>query len=249
MRRLIGSVFATVLICSPAVAEDNKDVVAILDKAIKAMGGEEKLAAVKAATWKAKGKIRIMDNDSEFSSQATVEGFDRVRQEFEADFGGNAVKGVTVLNGDKGWRVFGDMKMEMDKDGVANQKRAIYLQMIPTTIVPLKSKDYKAKVVGEEKVDDKPAVGIEVTAPDGKDFKLYFDKESGLPVKQVAKVAGFMGGEFNQETTYGGYKDFGGIKRATKILSKRDGERFMDVALTEFKVLDKVDATTFDEPK
>jgi len=249
MRRLIGSVFATVLVCGPAAAEDNKDVVAVLDKAIKAMGGEEKLATVKAVTMKVKGKMRIMDNDVEFSSQGTMEGLDRVRQDFELESGGNTVKSLTVLNGNKGWRVFGDMKTELDKDGVANLKRSVYVVMIPTTIVPLKSKDYKATVIGEEKVDDKPAVGIEVIAPDGKDFKLYFDKEGGLPAKQVAKVVGLKGGEFNQETTYGGYKDFGGIKKATRLKVKRDGQRFSEVEVIEFKVLDKVDAKTFDEPK
>ena len=31
-------------------------------------------------------------------------------------FGDNDIKGVTVLNGDKGWRKFGDKDMEMDGD-------------------------------------------------------------------------------------------------------------------------------------
>ena len=36
----------------------------------------------------------------------------------------------------------------------------------------------------------KPAAALKVTGPDGKDFTLYFDKESGLPVRMVAKVIG-----------------------------------------------------------
>ena len=84
---------------------------------------------------------------------------------------------------------------------------------------------------------------------DGKDFTLYFDKETGLPVKQVAQVRGFMGDEFTQETTFADYKDFGGIKKATKIESKRDGQRFIEQEVTEFKTLDKVDPATFEEPK
>jgi hypothetical protein len=251
MRKLIGPAFATALVCAlagPARADD-KDVVAVLDKAIKALGGEEKLAAAKAATLKSKGTLRLMDTDNQVTSEVTFDGLDKARQEFEGEFGGNKVKGVTVLNGDKGWRVFGDMKSDLDKDALANQKRAVYLQVVPMTILPLKGKDFKTKMAGEEKVGEKPAVVIEVTAPDGKDFKLYFDKESGLPVKQTAKVAGFMGGEFDQETTYSDYKDFGGIKKATKVASKRNGERFLEAEVTDFKVLDKVDAKTFDEPK
>ncbi len=251
MTRFIGAVHVAVLACAfggPARADD-KDARAILDKAIKALGGEEKLAAVKAATWKTKATISFGGNDSNITAQTTLQGLDHLRSEFEGDFGGNAVKGVTVLAGDKGWRKFGDMNMEMDKDAVANEKRSVYLQWIPVTLVPLKGKDFKLEAAGEEKVGGKPAVGIKVTAPDGKDFKLYFDKESGLPVKQVAKVMGFMGDEFTQETTLGNYKVFGGIKKATKIESKRDGEKFLTAEITDFKVVPKVDPKTFEEPK
>jgi hypothetical protein len=251
MKRFIGAVFVAALVTvlgGPARAEDDKDTNAILDKAIKALGGEEKLATVKAATWKGKGKITFGDNENEFTSQATVQGLEHFRSEFEGEFGGNKIKGITVLNGDKGWRKFGDMSMELDKDAVANEKRTVYLQVIPVTILPLKGKDFKCKAAGEEKVDGKAAVGIAVTCPDGKDFKLYFDKESGLPVKQVAKVVGFVGDEFTQETTFAAYKEFNGIKKATKVVAKRDGQKFLEQEVTEFKVLDKVDPKTFAAP-
>jgi hypothetical protein len=65
----------------------------------------------------------------------------------------------------------------------------------------------------------------------------------------VAKVISFGGQEVTQETTYSNYKDFGGIKRATKVESKRDGEKFIDAEITDFKVLDKVDPKTFAEPE
>ena len=65
----------------------------------------------------------------------------------------------------------------------------------------------------------------------------------------MAKVIGFDGQEFTQETTSQDYKDFDGIKKATKSDSKRDGEDFVKSEITEFKVLDKVDAKTFAEPE
>jgi hypothetical protein len=252
MRRFLGAVVVTALILSAggrARAEDAKDTKAILDKAIKALGGEEKLGKVKAATWKSKGTITFGDNENAFTSEATLQGLDHLRQSFEGEFGGNKIMGVTVLAGDKGWRKFGDMGGEMDKDALANEKRSVYLQVIPMTIVPLKEKDFKVEAAAEEKVDGKPAVGLKITGPDKKDFTLYFDKESGLPVKMVVpKVTGFMGEEFTQETTFSDYKDFQGIKKATKVVNKRDGKDFLKVEITDFKVLDKVDPKTFNEP-
>jgi hypothetical protein len=252
MTRFLGAVVVALCVVGlggVARAADAKGAQEVIDKAIKAAGGEEKLKAVlQGATSKGKGTISFGGNDNEFTFQSTIQGLDHLRSEFEGDFGGNKVKGVTVLAGDKGWRDFGGMKMEMDKDTVASEKRNLYLQVVPLTLVPLKSKDFKAEVVGEEKVGDKPAVTLKVTGPDGKDFKLSFDKESGLPVKLVAKVIGFMGEEFTQETAFGDYKDMGGIKKAMKVQAKRDGEKFMEQQVTEFKTLDKVDPKTFAEP-
>jgi hypothetical protein len=252
MRRFLGAVLLAVFLTglgSLTRAADDKEANAILDKAVKALGGEDKLSKVKAFTWKAKGKIILGGNDNDFTSEATADGLDRYRSEFEGEVGGNKIKGVVVLAGDKGWRVFNDNKMELDKDAVANEKRSIYLAVIPVTLVALKDKAFKLEAADETKVGDKPALGVKVTAPDGKDFTLYFDKESGLPVREVAKVQGFMGEETTMETTFADYKDFGGIKKATKTEAKRGGEKFLEQTITEFKILDKVDPKTFEEPK
>ena len=231
------------------VRADDKDPIAVLDKAIKAMGGEEKLKKVDAISWTSKADITFNDNTNHFTSHVTIQGLDHYRAEMEGEFGGNPFKGVTVINGDKGWRRFGDNKMDLEGEALAHEKRRVYLQVLPSLLVPLKGKGFKLECVAEEKVDDKPAAGIKVTAPDGKDFTLCFDKESGLPVKLVAKVVGFGNEEYTQETTLKDYKDFDGIKKATKADSKRDGQDFVKAEVSEFKVLDKVDSKAFSEPE
>jgi hypothetical protein len=252
MKRFLGTLLVAALAAglgSSAPAAGGKDVGEILDKAIQALGGKEKLAKATRATWKAKGKISFGGNDNEFTSQTTVDAPGHFRSEFEGEFGGNTIKGVTVLAGDKGWRKIGDNAMEMDKDAVANEKRNVYLQLIPATILPLKGKGFKVAAAGEEKVAGKPAVVVKVTPPDGKEFRLSFDKKTGLPVKVTGKVVGFMGEEFTLETTYHDYKDFQGVKKATHSVSKRDGEPLIDQRITEFRVLDRVDPKTFAEPQ
>jgi hypothetical protein len=250
MNRFLHVLFLALMTASFAglTRADDTAAKAIVDKAIKAMGGEEKLAKATTYTSKGKGTITLEGNDNEIKTQATVQGLDHYRSEFEGEFNGNPIKVVTVLNGDKGWRKFGDNAMEIDQDGVANEKRTIYLAVIPATLLPLKGTAFKFEPAGDDKVGDKPAIAIKVTAPDGKDFKLSFDKESGLPVRLVAKVVDFRGEEFTQQTTFSNYKDFDGIKKATKIESKRDGEKFIEQEITEYKVLDKAPADAFTEP-
>jgi outer membrane lipoprotein-sorting protein len=237
------------LIFAGSLRADEQDVKAILEKAMKALGGEDKLAKVKAVNFKAKGTITFNGNDNDVSTETTVMGLQQRRAEFEGDFNGNRFKGITVINNDKGWRKFGDMASDLDAGALANEKRGIYLQLVPMTIVPLKGEGFKVESAGEEKVGDKPAVALKVTAPDGKDFKLWFDKESGLPVKLVARVMGFQGQESTQETTLSDYQESDGIKRAGKVEVKRDGQPFVSQQVTTFKVLDKVDPKTFEQPE
>jgi hypothetical protein len=251
MTRIIGTMLAAALIAgatSPLQADD-KDATAILDKAIKALGGEEKLAKSQTFTQSAKGTISFGGNDADITSNMWVQGLDHARQEFEGSAGGNTFKGVTVVAGDKGWRKFGGEKTALEGDMLANQKRGMYLALVPVTVLPLKGKGFKVQAAGEEKVGDKPAVKIKGTGPDDKEFTLYFDKETGLPLKMVGKVVAPMAGEFLQETTYGDYKEMGGIKKATKITATRDGAKFLSQEITDFKVMDKLDPKTFAEPE
>jgi hypothetical protein len=233
---------------SPSRAADTPAPGAVLDKAIQALGGEEKLGKAKAVSWTAKGTITFNGMDNAFTGRTVVQGLDHIRQEFEGQFGGSTVKGVTILAGDKGWRKFGDQNTELDKDGLANEKRSAYLAIVPVTILPLKGSGFKTEAAEEVKVGGKPAAGIKATGPDGKEFLLYFDNESGLPVRMVAKVIGFMGEEYTQDTLFSDYQDMGGIKKATKLQVKRDGEKFIDEQISDFKPLESADAKTFDAP-
>jgi len=120
---------------------------------------------------------------------------------------------------------------------------------VPAILVQLKDKGIKLDLAGVEMVAARPAAALKITGPDGKDFQLSFDQESGLPVKLVAKVTQPMMEEFLMETTFSEYKDFNGIKKATKLESKRDGKKFIDLEISDFRLIEKVDPKSFAEPE
>jgi hypothetical protein len=248
MKRSLGTACVAFLIsgASLALGVDDKEAMAILDRAMKALGGEERLSKATTVSWRSTGMVK--GNRNPVRSTITLQGLDHSRLEFQAKFGDNEIKGVNVLAGDKGWRRVGDMAREMDAAEIATEKRMVFLQLIPATLYPLKREGFKTELAGEEEVGDKPASVMKVTGPDGRSVKLYFDKESGLPVRLVATLIGPQG-EFTQETNYSNYKDFGGIRQATRVETKADGEKFADVEVTEFKVLDNVPPETFTQPK
>lgn len=221
---------------------------AIIDKGIAALGGEGKLAKATAMKWSAKGKLTIDGNDNDFSIRYAVQGLDHSRSDFEGEFNGNDIKGSTVLAGGKGWRSFNETN-PLDDDALQNEKRNVYLQVIPITLIPLKGAGFKVEAAGEEKVGDKPAQVVKATGPDGKTFKLMFDKESGLPVKMTATVVGFGGEDYDQVSLFKEYKEMGGIKKATVHEVARDGNPLLKLTVKEFQVVDKLPEDTFAEPK
>ena len=254
MNRFLFVSFAAFLMSGAAglTRADDKDAKAILDKAIKAMGGEEKLSKVRAYSVKDQGNDHVRRQRQRIhSSRRPCKGLDHYRSEFEGKFGDNDIKGVTVLNGDKGWRKFGDKDMDMEATASPTRSERSISSVIPVTHCSAKGKGFKIETAGEEKVGDKPAAVVKVTGPDGKDFKLFFDKESGLPVKLVATVVGFDGDEFTQETTYEQ------LQRLRRHQEGHQGRQRSATArssstteITEFKVLDKVEPDdAFDEPK
>jgi hypothetical protein len=252
MQRFLAAMFVMfiALIMANSLRADDAAVNAVLDKAIKALGGEARLGKLEAYSTRSKGTITFGGNENQLVAETTIAGIDRFRQEFEVESQGNQFKGVVILNGDKGWRKrVGDNTVELDADAVANEKRSVYMQVIPGTILPLKTKAFKVETAGDETVAGKPAAVLKVTGPEGKTFTLAFDKESGLPVRLVAKVIGFQGAEFTQETTYGDFADFNGIKRPKRIETRRNGEPFGNLGLIEFKVIEKVDPKIFEKPE
>ena len=102
MRRLLGAVLATILllVVSSSSRAGDSDAKSILDKAIAALGGAEKLTKIEAFSMKAKGTVVIDGKESHTTSEVIYKGLDHFRREF----GNDQFHGVIVVDGDKGWR-------------------------------------------------------------------------------------------------------------------------------------------------
>ena len=245
---------ATLLFVMPfsvafAVRADEKEAKATIDKAIKAMGGEEKLTGIKAFSAKGKGQITLEGNDYDFTFEMTTKGIDKYRSSYEVEVDGKKFDGVTVLDGDKGWKKEAGEVKKLEGEALAVEKRNAYLDVVPVLIVPLKGNGFKLDSASDEKIGDKAVAVVRVTGPEGKDFTLYFDKESGLPVKMNGLVADEKGEEAIHETTFEDYKEFEGIKVATRSRIKRADKRYIEIEGIEFKALANVEPETFVEPK
>src|SRR3974390_2816943 len=103
-RFLYASVVACSLLGVVSVrAAEQDDIKAILDKAIKAHGGEEKLSKSKAVTMKIKGKWYGMGEDGVEYNLETARTTTQFRFELTMDVGGQKFSILQVVNGNKGW--------------------------------------------------------------------------------------------------------------------------------------------------
>jgi negative regulator of sigma E activity len=246
MRRFLGAAIAAVfyLVSDSFVHAEDPAAAAVLDKAINALGGREQLAKAEAFSWTARW---IQGGLSNFESQTTMQGLDHRRMET----GNDRLRIIQVVSGDKGWARHGNVTRKLMGEELAFWIQDTYLEAIPITLLAIQSRRLKCQAADDEQVSDKPAAVLKITGPDGKDFALYFDKDSGLPVKEVAKMSGYGPAhrELLREVTFADYKDFNGIKKATKVEFKTNVRISHVLEVTEFKILEKVDPKTFVEPQ
>jgi hypothetical protein len=172
---------------------------------------------------------------------------DKLRDTLELSIAGEKATVLTLMNGDtlsieamgKAIPITDEIKQAM-KDAVAMMKVA---RLAPL----LTDKGYELSLFGEAKVEDKPAVGVRVTAKGQKDVTLFFDVKTGLLVKvEHRTVQPGTGAEVTEERIILEYaKDKDGTPVPKKVLLKHDGKKFLEAEVVEITLLEKIDDSEF----
>jgi hypothetical protein len=258
MQKSMGALLAGILVLGggnlirPGEEADGR---ALVQKAIKAAGGADKLAKHTSATFKGNGTyygLRDMSFNAAGAGVAIALALpysviyayqwpDKFRMEIEGIF-------TIVFNGDKGWIKEGDQTKDMTKEQLAQQlvdQKAGWM----TTLLPLQNKAFQIKAIGEAKVGQHEALGVKVTRKDYPEVKLYFDKKTGLLVKSTfqTKSPEQKFKEVTQDAYYHNYRDVDGGKLPTKVVINRDGRLFVEEEVSDYKA-GKVDPKLFAKP-
>lgn len=219
-----------------ARADDAADARALIAKSIKATGGKEKLAKVKARTWTEKD----MDKSAPITTRYAVQWPDKFRMEM-------AVPSFTfVADGDKGWIKGVDETKDLTEAQFASHK-ASQAVLYVSTLVPLDDQGYTLTTLPEVKVDGKPAMGVKVTKKGMPDVSLYFDKATNLLVKYSFRARN-KGKELTEDVYLSDYRDVDGVKVPKRMTTKKDDKLFQEVEITDVKLLEKLDNKLFAKP-
>jgi predicted outer membrane protein len=213
-----------VLAATAPARADEAEARAIVEKAVKAHGGQEALAKFPAMTVRFKGTFHGMGAELPMTGEVITQGADQQKINVEVEAGGMKFRIAIVLNGDKGWTRFADQAtQEMTKDEVAESREQGYAAWV-VTLAPLTGKQFTLATIGEVKIDDRPALGVKVSSKGHRDVDLYFDKQTNLLIKTetMVKEEG-SDREVLEETLLADYKEVQGTKQAMKFTTRRDG--------------------------
>lgn len=229
-------------------ADDQAEINALIDKAVKAMGGQEKMAKLKASSWKGKANLQEGGQAIAITHEGSTQGWDQFRLEGEVQFGGQSHKALLVINGDKGWAKHEDKVEDASKDALVMMKDSFYAMRVCQLLRALKDKAFQTSHLGELKIGERQVIGIQLVHKDHKDLNLFFDKANGLPVKSEIRLTEPGGGkEITVEYHFSDYKDFDGLKHFTKITFKFDNKEFV-TELSEIQAQEKLDDSVFAKP-
>jgi hypothetical protein len=230
-----------------ARSDDRAAALEVIGRAVRAHGGEQRLAKARAAHRTGKGTMLLYGQASPFTTDTTLQLPDRVRDVIDFQIGEQKTRMVLIINGYRGWQVTPAGTAELDKDRLAEVREETYVIWL-TTLVPLQNdKGFEFTTLPEAKVLGRPALGVKVASKGHADASLYFDKQSGLLVK-IARQARLAGRAIDKEYLYGDHKDFDGVKLATRYTELLNGNKQIELTITGYDFPERVDAKTFEKP-
>jgi hypothetical protein len=247
----MGLAVGIALAVPPGAQAQDAEAKAAIEKSLKAIGGVDKVKALKAFTAKAKGNVEVMGMKIDFTFEAYSQLPSKSKAIINMSVGGMQIEIVQAFDGDKGWVSVLGMVKDAEKEEVAEHKAMMHVESVSNLYALLDDKAMKLSTLGESKVGDTPVVGVQVTKKDQRDVNLYFDKKTHLLLRAeyraldpITKV------EVSQEKLYSDYKELlPGIKMASKQIVNNDGKRFMDLEMTEVTSVERHDDSIFKKPE
>jgi hypothetical protein len=248
----VSGVIAAALLTGSAARGQDKGTLDVIRKGIAAAGGQKVLESLKAAQSKSKGTIHYPQptGDVAIAAEEFLYLPDKVRSNIEATVGGRKEAVVVVFDGQKGWIKKSGKTEDLDAKGVAEMKATLYESRVGGLLELLKDKAFQLSPLGEAKVNGQPAVGVLVKHPGQRDIKLYFDKAKGLLAKTETTVLDPQSGkEVSQEKVFTDYKAVSGRQVPHRVAITQSGRPYMEVDITEVRIVDRLDPALFTQPK
>jgi predicted Zn-dependent peptidase len=196
----------------------------LLQRAQQAMGGAEKLAAVKDATYTADVALEPAAGGIKLKLTNVYLAPDQLRQEQELPFG----KIISYTDGKSGWVSTPQGMQTMPAEALKQSQGELFRE--PYALM-LSDRDPGRRVnaVGENAVEISAANGsLRVT--------VEFDPATGLPARQTYTEPGVTGAPAETTEILSDWRDVSGITLPFKAIQQENGMKVLEVTVTGYKV-------------
>jgi hypothetical protein len=234
---------ATVLVAAAPPPRAGEAPAALLDRAIKAHGGEAALTKALVCSRSETGAQGRPGKELTFTREVVRSLPGRVRWTTGVQ---KRLTIIVVLNGDKGWERVGGPPVGLNKQRLEELREEAHVAWV-ATLVPLKKAGFTLSALPEAKVDGQAVVGLKVARPGHADCNVFFFKSTGLLAK-ISRRVSRAGAPADEEHSYSDYKAFGGAKLPTKERLTINGQRIRELTVTGYKFLPRVPAGQFGRP-
>jgi hypothetical protein len=201
-------------------ASAQEDARALIERAVKAMGGAEAVQQKFAVHMKLKGKLYNPVGQATPMEGEVWEFGARSKYLFHVDVPGDMkIEVAMVANGDKSWAAMNGQAHDLEKDDIEGQRISKHVDRVTELTTLLADKGFTLTSLPDVKVDGRPAAGLKVSYKGQPDTSLYFDKETSLLIKYTyrAKKKGAVK-ESLQETILSNYREPDLVSADEKLL-------------------------------
>jgi hypothetical protein len=221
---------------------------ALIERAIKAHGGEEKLRRLRADKVKVKGVLVVGSREAPFTGETSVQLPSQFKNVLQITVDNRTFSLVQVLNGEQAHIVVDGQPQKLEPAALAEMRETLHLDRAIRLVPLLTDRLFDLTVLPETKVQGKPVQGIRVTAKGRKELRMYFDRATSLLVKTEHHVGDKTGKEVRQEEYYSNFRELGGYLRPVKVVAFRAGTKVMEAVVTEVKYYERMDDAEFAKP-
>jgi hypothetical protein len=185
---------------------------ALVARAVRAHGGD-KLLKIKTVQTRGKATIEALGVKIQTTDERWVQFPDRIKCATQFTVSGVTLTMGFIYDDKQGWMQALDKVRDMDAATLkAMREDTLFLERIVMLHVQ-GEKGGKWSLVGEAKVEDRPASGVRLECAGHPAINLYFDKETHLLIKTERRTKDPGGQEVTEEKFFKDYKEVNGVWR------------------------------------
>jgi len=201
----------------------------VLEAALKAAGGREKLSAVRDMSFDLQSRMASPMGEMSFTSRNRMVFPDIVRQDMAMPFGPMTIG----FNSSEGWRKGPPGVEKLSADQL--RRMLAHLKNVNVLFRPPEDRQ-SVKWLATEPVEGRACDVIEISQPDAVPLRLYVDRANGEVLKRTYRVENSTGGMADVEEFLSDYREVSGLRLSHKVREMRDGKFARESATSNMKV-------------